>query len=1242
MPTIIRLSGVRVTTDETIVASAAPEIPTRRRGRSRGLGETVSSTAEARNSNAGEYDALLAALVEQEMMIVDEVELQPEPSAPPRRRGAVAAPPEAALELDLAADEDAVVLLEQEGFYSWHFPSHNEVADPQPARRGRGQSGPKRTARFTIELQSDAPTPAGPQRRGLVKDFLLARARAVVLKFAARVAVDRLMHVLEKDVRRGLILMDGDEPQRWQTVEDISQIKLPSDRSPRILLFVHGTFSSTVGSFGGLGVTPWGRAFLTAARANYDAVLGFDHATLSDDPLGNARDLLRRLQAGTLPHGLRLDAISYSRGGLVLRSLMENLLPAAPSGIQISRAIFVAVVNGGTLLSKPENWHTLIDLYTNLAAAACRAIALFPQVAVGALLMRELIQGVGAFAKYLATAAVTEGGIPGLAAMDPEGAFIRDLNETQPGQVTPATSQFYAILSQFTPRLALQNAREIPQQLVLALTNGLVDRLMGEANDLVVNTASMTAIDSAAGNFIKDRVDFGVNGVTYHTNYFLQPQTANALTRWLQLQAPPLATPARRRGFASLGGATSSDIPAQVDTDFLLLGAAEPADAAMEAIRAAAPSFVVLERQHQGETLRYAYPAEQLLERATAAAAERSGSSLSLLQALDLHEFQASPTQSVHALTGSISPSAHATRERVIAMEGDHVIGVVSEQTRPLTTDELIDLAAKTGAPTDGTDRIRRRRSLPTFAVPAPPSAAPEKVTCHFHAEMEEEVELAKTATIEVTISREEIETAARLAAAGGSGEVDASRKLIVQLLPKVNFDIDGDSRAELDLPAPGQPAQLYFDVRPNHEGEGEIWVVIRQGQVPLVNLILRPRIVLRRSGVARRIDAPASTVEAPVLTEPLHQLRIFERRKGDEVSYQFIFDSPALNLNNVYESVPLPGDRDGYIDQLYKEIEDRWATNQDDAIAFNEDLRAFGADLWDQLFPADLQADLWAHREQIRSIMVFSEEPFIPWELVHMKEPRKPLGAESAFLAQKGLVRWLHNFGWPPERITLRPGRSRYIIPEYPDPRYTLPAALEEAPFLEEKFRATPVEPQLNAVRNLLQEGGAFDLLHFAGHGEAEHGNIANAALLLQGRMEGREYVGAKLNATTVGQFARLEGVDGSRPIVVLNACQAGRAGYKLTGIGGFARAFLTGKAGIFVGALWSVGDQPARTFTEKFYECLLAGDLLAEAGISAREAARSASEATWLAYVVYGHPHATIALALPHQRNPNETGAD
>src|SRR4029453_8429204 len=140
---------------------------------------------------------------------------------------------------------------------------------------------------------------------------------------------------------RGLGIMGGNEPQQWRLVENISAVDLPRERPARLLLFVHGTFSSTIGSFGGLGATPWGRAFLEAAQANYDAVIGFDHSTLSEDPLANAEDLMQRLGLGTSLQKARIDAISYSRGGLVLRSLLEYLLPGSKAQIEIGRTIFV-------------------------------------------------------------------------------------------------------------------------------------------------------------------------------------------------------------------------------------------------------------------------------------------------------------------------------------------------------------------------------------------------------------------------------------------------------------------------------------------------------------------------------------------------------------------------------------------------------------------------------------------------------------------------------------------------------------------------------------------------------------------------------------------------------------------------------------------------------------------------------------------------------------------------------------
>jgi CHAT domain-containing protein len=209
---------------------------------------------------------------------------------------------------------------------------------------------------------------------------------------------------------------------------------------------------------------------------------------------------------------------------------------------------------------------------------------------------------------------------------------------------------------------------------------------------------------------------------------------------------------------------------------------------------------------------------------------------------------------------------------------------------------------------------------------------------------------------------------------------------------------------------------------------------------------------------------------------------------------------------------------------------------------------------------------------------------------------------------------------------MKIRRGRVRYVIPHYPDPRYRLPQAEQEYQFLQKQFAATAITPQPAPVLELLSQPGAFDLLHFACHGSAEQDNISDAQLLLEGRMEQGKYIPAYLQATVTGQYSRLQ-TDENRPMIVLNACQVGREGYSLTGLGGFAQAFLRAGAGAFIGTLWSVGDSPARTFTETLYSELCKGLNLAEATMQARGKAQQAGDATWLAYAVYGHPYMSIA---------------
>ncbi len=511
----------------------------------------------------------------------------------------------------------------------------------------------------------------------------------------------------------------------------------------------------------------------------------------------------------------------------------------------------------------------------------------------------------------------------------------------------------------------------------------------------------------------------------------------------------------------------------------------------------------------------------------------------------------------------------------------------------------------------------------PEAATSAPPITKP--IPCHFSATIDEALVLMRATTVEVVLSRETLEEEISKTTAVSSGAVDVSRKIVVQIIPRANFEIVGDDRAECDPPEVDQPTRLYFDVRPTQLGEAELWVVIRQGQVPISTLMLKPLVVERRPRSVKQSPAEARVVMPKPLLEHIHQLRILEIFNGSECRYLYDLESPKLGLLGRFESAPLRGDRESYVKSIYSEIETRWVSNAGDVEAFNQDLRAYGAALFKALFPEQLQRILWENRGNLDSVMVISTEPFIPWEIVHLSEPGRPLGDEMRFLAQLGLVRWLHG-NWPPEELHIGEGAAFYVIPDYPDRRWKLPEAQKEKEFLVQCFHAGPITPTPNDVRKCIAEG-KFELLHFAGHGQAESNDISRAKIMLEGRMESGKYVPAYLESVTVQQFGRLGEL---HPIVVLNACQAGRLGSQLTSIGGFAKAFLEAGAGVFTGCLWSVGDDVSRLFIESWYRALGERRRLSEATIRAREAARIAGDGTWLAYTVYGHPHARLSCTL------------
>lgn len=431
---------------------------------------------------------------------------------------AVDSPTECTIRVELDTGENAVILTELDGVYSWSY------ADTPPFDSAPNQLDVSTTATeavFTLDLRPDDEeiSAAGIIGR-LVKAGIVW-----VLTFAVKRVGGTIVSMLEKERRTALIQINSADPSQWIEVGKRSLLDRGVDKPQQMLLLIHGTFSSTKGSFSTLLADEDG--FLHAALRKYDTVLGFDHRTLSEGPKENAEALLAQLQM--LTDGLRseisIDIVCYSRGALVGRILVEELLAAQSSRLnaEIDRVMFIGATNGGTELARAENWPKIIDLYTNLSAAISKVLPQF----MGALIIADIIEIAGSLVKNIASFLVSEDGAPGLSAMVPDSDTLRELNSGPPG------TSGYVVSSNFEARVELGSWLGITKSVGNWILDLHLDRLIGTENDLVVHTDSMSELDSSIHGFVlgETRLD-AVKGV-HHLGYFKHPEVHSALKDWL-------------------------------------------------------------------------------------------------------------------------------------------------------------------------------------------------------------------------------------------------------------------------------------------------------------------------------------------------------------------------------------------------------------------------------------------------------------------------------------------------------------------------------------------------------------------------------------------------------------------------------------------------------------------------------------------------------------------------------------
>jgi hypothetical protein len=269
----------------------------------------------------------------------------------------------------------------------------------------------------------------------------------------------------------------------------------------RALLFVHGTFSRANSGFGALS-----RATVEKLHQIYGGrVFAFDHYTMSEDPIQNARWFVDHLPANL---HLDLDIICHSRGGLVSRILAEKQADLSLGGraLNVGKIVFVAAPNAGTTLADSKYMGDFVDTYTNL-------LNFLP--ANGA---TEILEGVVTVVKMLAVGVLH--GLPGLQSMVPAGGFLTQLNTSPVG-----ADKYFALASDYTPT---------DPGLKAWAANRLLDRIFQKAeNDLVVPTLGVYDKNGCGYFPIAEKLVYGQGDGISHTTYFGEPRTQERILEWL-------------------------------------------------------------------------------------------------------------------------------------------------------------------------------------------------------------------------------------------------------------------------------------------------------------------------------------------------------------------------------------------------------------------------------------------------------------------------------------------------------------------------------------------------------------------------------------------------------------------------------------------------------------------------------------------------------------------------------------
>lgn len=406
---------------------------------------------------------------------------------------------------DLGEERGQVVMLtDEDGGISFHYPVESEDTQvTQPP----GTRGPGEVKLFVIPAEVAPGEPEPVATRGLVG--FVGRKILQVLSFPIARTLGR---TIGEPLARRWEQSNRPYGVRWFGPDDYRSsdggrfgpddwVRLDGKRS---LLFIHGTFSTARGGFG--GVPP--EVVDDLWRRYEQRVFAFEHHSISADPVDNCHWLLDQVPTGV---SLDLDVVSHSRGGLVAR-VLAGAHPG--SGLDLSQVKVHSVVcagtpNYGTPLADADHLSSMCDRFATAAN-------LIPGLPAG-----EIIDTVLILVQVVAQTVLE--GLSGLEVMRPGSDFLTTVNDKEGG-----ATRYYGMAADYEP------TQRGMKRVVEGLKDGAVDFVFrGADNDLVVPTEGVHTGSARFRITEDDLVSFGPERGVFHATFWKEPELATAFAKWL-------------------------------------------------------------------------------------------------------------------------------------------------------------------------------------------------------------------------------------------------------------------------------------------------------------------------------------------------------------------------------------------------------------------------------------------------------------------------------------------------------------------------------------------------------------------------------------------------------------------------------------------------------------------------------------------------------------------------------------